>query len=69
MRTWARQHDETNYATLNQTINLFDALGKLVLSTAINEGKNTIDIQHLPNGLYYVTDSGNTLQKTISIQR
>lgn len=65
----AKNHLFVTLASKNQTINLFDALGKLVLSTAINEGKNTIDIQHLPNGLYYVTDSGNTLQKTISIQR
>ena len=41
-------------------VELFDIMGRRVMSTKINEGTDTVDISHLPQGVYLLRNNGMT---------
>lgn len=51
-------------------IHIYDALGKVVFQTELLSNKLTIDISHLPEGIYFVqmTASGKLITKKLIIQ-
>jgi len=52
------------------TINIFDTLGKFVLQTEMRSNKQTIDISHLPGGIYFaqIMVNGKLITKKVIIQ-
>jgi len=55
----------------SERIILYDALGKIVSHTELVEDKLTLDVSHLPAGVYYVKAivDGQSITKKLIIQK
>jgi surface protein len=49
----------------NQTYNIIDALGKVILKGNLNEGDNSINVEQLSKGIYYLKVANNKARKFI----
>ena len=49
----------------NQPYNITDALGKVILKGKLNEGDNSINVEQLSKGIYYLKVSDNKASKFI----
>jgi uncharacterized protein (TIGR02145 family) len=49
----------------NQSYNIIDALGKVILKGNLNEGDNSINVEHLSKGIYYLKVANNKASKFI----
>jgi hypothetical protein len=51
-----------------ENLELFDAMGRVVVRESLNDsGKNTIDLSHVPSGMYVVRLLGKAQQATESL--
>ena len=57
----------------NEKIKLYDAMGKLIMSLAINKIRTTVPLQNLANGIYFINRSSkfikNCKTKKLIIQK
>ena len=56
---------KTNENLANQTYAIIDALGKIVLKGKLNEGNNTINVEQLSKGIYYLKVANDKASKFI----
>ncbi len=49
----------------NQPYKIVDALGKVILKGKLNEGDNSINVEHLSKGIYYLKVSDKNASKFI----
>jgi hypothetical protein len=49
----------------NQPYNIIDTLGKVILKGKLNEGNNSINVEHLSKGIYYIKVANNKASKFI----
>jgi surface protein len=49
----------------NQPYNVFDSLGRVILNGKLNEGNNSINVEQLSKGIYYLKVSDNSASKFI----
>jgi hypothetical protein len=49
----------------NQPYKIVDTLGKVILKGNLNEGNNSINVEHLSKGIYYLKVSDNRASKFI----
>ncbi|MGZ3885515.1 MAG: T9SS type A sorting domain-containing protein, partial [Bacteroidia bacterium] len=49
------------------SVNIFNSLGSLILKDELHEGNNTVDLQHQPNGIYFVIINRAGSSETIKI--
>ncbi|MBC7863009.1 MAG: SBBP repeat-containing protein [Bacteroidia bacterium] len=61
-----------NAATMREeplTVQLTNTLGQIVLSTTVSGKQSVLNIEHLPDGVYFVTLKNGKLIKTVKIQK
>jgi hypothetical protein len=56
---------KTDDNLINQTYTIIDGLGRIVLNGKLNEVDNTINVEQLSKGIYYLKISGNSATKFI----
>ena len=49
----------------NQPYNIIDTLGKVILKGKLNEGNNSINVEQLSKGIYYLKTPNNKASKFI----
>ncbi len=61
--------DELNISTLStdNSIQILNVLGRVVLETASNSPMTTLDISHLASGTYYVNVSAGDVTRTVKV--
>jgi surface protein len=56
---------KTNANLTSQPYNIIDTLGKVILKGNLNEGDNSINVEQLSKGIYYIKVSDNSASKFI----
>ena len=56
---------KVNYNVINQPYTIIDCLGRIVLNGKLNEVDNSINVEQLSKGIYYLKVSGNSASKFI----